>query len=439
MSTTPKLFGPDRRYERWRWQIFAITWLAYAGFYLTRKSFSVAKIGILKETALGIDQSQLAWIDGAFLTAYALGQFFWGMAGDRLGTRFVILLAMPCSVLAGIGMGMSSLAMMLGILFFIQGLAQAAGWAPLSKNIANFFSRPERGVVMGLWCTNYAIGGMIASIFAGYVGERLGWRQAFVLPAVALAGVCLLFYLYQRNRPEDVGLPPVEAYHGIQEAPPSSPAEGGAPPQPEVTGSWQVVLEVLRNPIVLLLCLVYFCLKPARYAILFWGPKYVNDKLGTGMAASGWLSSMFELAGPFSVLVAGVLSDKVFGSRRMPVAVTCLALLGVLLYFLDDLPATPAMLAASLFLIGLLTFAPDSLISGTAAIDFGTKAGASTASGLINGCGSLGAIAGGTIPGFFYKTWGWHGVFGVLGGSVLVAALVLFPLWNTVPKDPPRA
>ena len=40
-------------YERWRWQIFAITWLAYAGFYLTRKSFSVAKIGIGEGTSIG--------------------------------------------------------------------------------------------------------------------------------------------------------------------------------------------------------------------------------------------------------------------------------------------------------------------------------------------------------------------------------------------------
>ena len=35
-------------YERWRWQIFGITWLAYVGLYLTRKSFSVAKIELEK-------------------------------------------------------------------------------------------------------------------------------------------------------------------------------------------------------------------------------------------------------------------------------------------------------------------------------------------------------------------------------------------------------
>ena len=29
-------------FKRWRIQIFAITWLAYAAFYFTRKAFSVA-------------------------------------------------------------------------------------------------------------------------------------------------------------------------------------------------------------------------------------------------------------------------------------------------------------------------------------------------------------------------------------------------------------
>ena len=37
---------------------------------------------------------------------------------------------------------------------------------------------------------------------------------------------------------------------------------------------------------VILLALVYFFVKPARYAILFWGPKYINAKLGSGMGES---------------------------------------------------------------------------------------------------------------------------------------------------------
>ena len=47
------------------------------------------------------------------------------------------------------------------------------------------------------------------------------------------------------------------------------------------------------------------------------------------------------------------------------------------------------------------------------------------AAGVINGCGSIGAIVGGTIPGFFKDTWGWDGVFMALSVSLLLAALVL--------------
>jgi OPA family sugar phosphate sensor protein UhpC-like MFS transporter len=432
MSQASDVRRRDPVYERWRWRIFGITWLAYAGFYLTRKSFSVAKIGLGEGTAIGLTQAQLAWIDGGFLVAYAFGQFLWGMAGDRFGTRKVIVIGMLCSVVAGVAMGLSSIAITFGVLFFIQGLAQSTGWAPLSKNLSNFFSRGERGVVMGLWCTNYAVGGLVASIFAGYVGQRLGWRYAFLLPAAALFGIWILFLLLQRNRPEDAGLPPVEVYHGEV---PEGGAEKVPPNASNENDSWQIVFEVLRNPVVILLGVVYFCLKPARYAILFWGPKYVNDKLGTGMAESGFLSAMFELAGPFSVFAAGLVSDRVFGARRMPVSVICLLLLSAILYFLDDLPANRWMLGTSLFLIGLLTYAPDSLVSGTAAVDFGTKRGASTASGLINGCGSVGAIVGGTIPGFFQQQWGWHGVFTFLAAAVLLAGLLLLPKWNAVPAS----
>lgn len=453
MSSQTHRDGRNPYYERWRWQIFAITWLAYAGFYLTRKSFSVAKIEMGSSDSLGLTQSDMAWIDGGFLAAYAIGQFIWGMCGDRFGTRRVILVGMMGSVLAAMAMGLAAPSMLpgwvasamgavatplgvsvatflLGCLFFAQGLFQSSGWAPLSKNVANFFSRRERGMVMGLWCTNYAVGGLIASAYAGYIVHVAGWRASFLIPALTLFGIWLLFFFLQRNRPEDLGLAPIEVYHSEPlEAVVAKDREGN-----DSTSRWAIILEVLRSPMVLLLCLVYFCLKPARYAILFWGPKYVHDRLETGALGSGLISALFELAGPFSVLLAGIISDRLFGSRRMPVSVICLALLAVVLFALDRLPANAWVLGTCLFLIGLLTYAPDSLVSGTAAIDFGSKRGASTASGLINGAGSIGALAGGTLPGFFQAQGGWQAVFTLLGGSALFAALLLLPKWNAVPK-----
>jgi OPA family sugar phosphate sensor protein UhpC-like MFS transporter len=416
-------------YERWRWQIFGITWLAYAGFYLTRKSFSVAKIEMGLPSSLGLTSQEMAWIDGGFLTAYAVGQFFWGVCGDRYGTRLVILIGMLGSVFAALAMGAASAVTLLVALFAVQGVFQSSGWAPLSKNLGCFFSRRERGAIMGLWCTNYALGGFIATIFAGYCGQLLGWRFAFYGPALMLLLIWVLFLLFQRNRPEDVGLPSVEKYHNEKEA----TLKPGETPADEPEGSWKVIGEVLTSPMVLLLAAVYFFMKPARYAILFWGPKYLNAKLGTNMTQSGALSALFELAGPLSVLLAGVISDRLFATRRIPLSVLCLVALSVLFFVLDKLPVSKLWFGACLFLMGLLLYGPDSLVSGTAAVDFGTKKGASTASGLINGCGSIGAIIGGTIPGLFHERWGWNGVLVLLAASSLIAALLLLPKWNALP------
>jgi OPA family sugar phosphate sensor protein UhpC-like MFS transporter len=424
----------DRKYERWRWQIFAITWLAYAGFYLTRKSFAVAKIDMGNPSGLGLSSTQMSWIDAASLITYALGQFVCGICGDRFGTRKVVILGMAGSVIAATAMGRSSLVPWLIFFSALQGLFQSTGWSPLAKNMGAFFSQGERGTVMGLWLTNYAVGGFIGSLYAGYVGGLFGWRYAFWIPAATLAVILLLFIRFQRNKPEDVGLPPIEIYHG--ESQPQLGPEARA--VVATNGSWQVILEVLKSPMVLLLALVYFFMKPARYAILLWGPKYLNEQLHTGMAQSGSLGGLFELAGPVSVFLAGFVSDKFFGTRRNPVCVVCLLSSGLLLYFMDKLPHTAAMLGGGLFLLGLFLFPPDSLVSGTAAIDFGTRKGAATAAGLINGCGSLGAIFGGTIPGLLHDRWGWNGVFTCLSVTLIIAGLLLLPKWNALPKTVTR-
>lgn len=451
VGTEPFTGNLGQRYTHWRWRTFAITWLAYAGFYLTRKSFSVVKVSIGPGTAIGLSKNTMTAIDTGYSIAYALGQFVCGVAGDRWGTRRVVLLGLFASVIAAAAMGLASTPLAFGVFFAIQGLCQATGWAPLSKNVAEFFSRQERGGVMGMWCTNYAVGGFVATIFASFVAGWLGWRWAFFLPALILLGIALLFAFLQRNRPQDVGLPGIEEYlegnaagegefpasplsshpstHGSQES--AGPPAAATLPQ----SSWDKLADVATNPMVLLLCFTYFLLKPARYLILFWGPSYVHETLSTDVSSSGFIASAFELGGPLGALLGGFLSDRVFRSRRIPVCVISLLALSALFYFMDDLPAERWAFAGALFFVGVFMYAADSLLAGTAAIDFGSKEGAGTASGLVNGAGSVGQILGPAIPALVPPSWGWHGIFALLALFVLVAACALIPQWNAVPRD----
>jgi len=422
------------KYERWRWTIFGVTWLAYAGFYLTRKAFSVAKNELKKPEVMGLTKGQMSAMDGAYSAAYAIGQFLWGTLGDRFGTRRVILLGMMASVITAAIMGMLNVAWWMGVMFALQGLWQASGWAPLGKNMGEFFSQRERGSVMGFWFTNYALGGFLASIIAGYAAETRGWRYAFFVPAGLLALVWVLFLIFQRNRPEDVGLPPIEQYHGESEAVIDVRDKAGA----EKEGTWEVVSAVLRNGMVWYLGAVYFLVKPTRYLLLFWSPVYIADRLGTDTLQSGWLSSMFDLAGPVGTLLGGISSDRIFQSKRMPVSVLALFCLAALMVVFPFIPLSRAGMGLGMFAMGFLVYIPDSLISGTAAIDFGTKKGASTANGVINGMGSLGQMLGVLLPGWVESILGkgqnvWPAIFVGLGIALALGGLMLAPLWNRVP------
>ncbi len=423
----------DPKYERQRWIVFAVTYLAYFGFYMTRKAFPVAKIGMLDDPNVNLSKGVMGLIDGGYGIAYALGQFVWGMAADRFGTRKVVLLGMLSSVLVAVMMGLSSMTIVFGVLFFLQGFLQATGWAPLVKNVSAWFSRKERGRVYGIWSSNYALGGMVASLFAGYMALVFGdWRFAFFGPAAVLLIIWILFFLFQKNRPEDAGLPSIEKYHGENDT-----ALAASVKSEDKSKSYlSLIRQVFKNPMIIRLSAVYFLLKPLRYAILFWGPVMVFEKLGTNIGESAGISALFELSGIFGVYFAGWASDKIFNSRRMPVIVIEFTLLAIVLFFFDSFANSGSMMLMSvlLILLGFLVFGPDALISSVSAVDFGPKDGASSATGVINGFGATGQIIGLSIPGIVSATYGWEILFTGFGVFILLAALILLPKWNAVPS-----
>jgi sugar phosphate permease len=88
------------------------------------------------------------------------------------------------------------------------------------------------------------------------------------------------------------------------------------------------------------------------------------------------------------------------------------------------------------FLVGAFLFGPDSHISSTASMDFGTKRGAGPATGFINGVGSIGGVLGGYLPGTITTENDWSPIFNLMLLSLICSAATLLPLWR---KRPPTA
>ena len=550
----------NRKYQSWRYRIFILSWLAYGGFYLCRKNFSIAMP--LLDQDLGFTKDNFATILFFYSLFYALGQFYNGFFSDKFGPRLIVGIGLFLSILANILMGFGAALLVFILLLSINGTGQSTGWSGTVKNMAPWFRRKERGVVMSWWSTCYVVGAVAATTLATFVvthpilmrssdlkdpaglviqlkdeqnplskyivgtfspesrqllneyyggshvspsllqaitkelnkilqgpwlydeqrftgiplSERtstniknllkktpqerakelkgkhlismnkvllqesyphkfkLGWRRSFWVPSALLALIAFCFVTFTRNKPADVGL--------LEIAEDDSP--GDTPSQIEKNGSnmssKEILALVLRNPVIWLISLMYFFTKMGRYAIFFWLPLYMVERLGYGLAEAGYTSILYEAVGFVGIVAAGYVSDKLFQARRMPVGALGMWGLAITCFFQPHLAAWSHLgNAIGISLIGFFTYGPDALMSGAAAIDTGSPKAAGLAAGIINGVGSFGQMVSGFIVAYIASQFGWDSLFYFFVAIAALAGGLLAIKWNWVPEEHKKA
>ncbi|MFT3772031.1 MAG: MFS transporter [Minicystis sp.] len=396
--------------KRGRWTAYAVTWVSYATYYFGRKGLSVAKVSI--EAALG--KSVLVGVDTAYLAAYAVGQYVNGWMGDRVGARRLIGFGMLASGIACFAFGASAAGTLFFAAMILNGLAQSTGWPGNVKAMAEWTPPERRGAVMGVWATCYQVGGIAATTIAAMCVRAWGWPGGFIGPALILAAVGVGVLLLLRPGP-------LALAHTTSD-------KSAAKASPELSAARR---RLLRSPIIWSYGVSYFCLKLIRYSLLLWLPYYLEKVLHYEKVRAANVSNAFEIGGIAGTIIVGLLSDRY---RAVPRAVISgLSILGLAgAFWLYPILGGMGVAAnfAGLALIGFLLFGPDALISGAAAQDAGGPGAAALAAGLINGIGSIGAIAQEAVTRGVSERWGWDGLFRVFLGLSLISVVCLVPAFR---------
>ena len=410
-----------RTMKVWRVRVLGTTWLSYAGFYFCRKNYAIAKSSILD--TLDISNSQLAHIFTAYLIAYMLGQFLTSFLGRRTAARLLLLTGMGITLLCNVIFGFTLLMGPAGywpmlLFMIINGFAQATGWPANVGVLSNWLKRRERGKTMAIWATSYQLGSILAKAFAAFMLGVLGATWSFWGAAVIMLGVWLLFFLFERDKPEDVGLPPLVEEVEIEV--PAGAGESGAEDHGRPGLGWnrRIVTTIV------MMGTTYFVFKFLRYALDSWSPLAIKELFGMSPDQAGYISTIFDWIGFLGVLVAGWASDRIFRGRRyqmvlimtigMVFAFAFLAVVGVHSVWL---------FATGLALCGFLLMGPDSLLAGVGAIDVGGRAGAIVAAGIINGLGSIGPIFQEELIGWILDHHGHDTAFTMLVGVSLLGII----------------
>lgn len=406
--------------------IFALTWITYAGFYFCRKNLSIALP--LLEGAKELNQLDLANIIFGYSLFYAVGQFTCGLLADRYGPRRIVGGGLLMIVASNLLMCLHGSPLWLLPFACLNGLGQSSGWSGLVKMMGNWFEGSQRGIVMAWWCTNYVLGGFLATAFATWavtqrvLAPALGWRRGFLFPALILLIISAAFLLFARNTPRDsASYRPSPGYRAIDRR-----------------DGWKYadIVRLLRSRPLWTIGSSYFFLELCRYALLFWLPFFLVHRMRFTLEQSGYLSSLYELAGVGGALLAGYISDRYMNSRRAPVSAVMLFGFGVVV-LLPVFISHPGfgIMAAGIGFAGLLTYGPDTLLSGAAAQDVGNGISTATSAGLIDGIGHLGSLLSPYLVVLVSAHYGWNMLFLVFACAAFLSASLLIPIWKLRPSD----
>ncbi|MFC4993824.1 MFS transporter [Rubritalea tangerina] len=391
-------------------RIVILSFLSYFFYYYTRKNLGIATSSMIEE---GFTEETIGWIQSGYGILYALGQFICGGLGDKLGARIMIFCGMALSAIASIAIGFFPLTLVLLIAWPLNGLFQSTGWSNNCKLIATWIPHDSRGRVMGIWSLCYVLGSISANVVCGYLVEHYNWKLSFLVTGFTVLSVAIIQGLFLINRPEQKGFT-------IQRR------NGASAENASQKGNFK---RMLTNPIILLYGGSYFSLKFIRYTFFIWLPFYFEKRLNYDTDVSAYSSNAFEVGGVIGLLCGGILADKVFSENRGRLAwLGLIALCAALFVFRNYAHSSYLAVLFSLGAVGLFLYIADAQVSGTAAQDVAGADAAASATGIVNGLGSVGGALAGIVPIWIKQSYGWDGVFLLFIALTALAILLTFPV-----------
>lgn len=469
----------QRRFKYWQWRTIIGTMVGYIFFYLIRKNFSFAMPGLTAE--YGITKASLGGILSLAGFLYGLSKLLNGMLADRINGRWHMVTGLAVSTISAfiIGFGaeiithftgvpegstpefVGKFTILLSVLWIINNIFQGCGFPPCSRLLPRWIPAGELSTKMALWNTSHSIGAGLAGILCGVlimgmmgtdlsantdmvttIAKNLGkeatdtavvtaaqnvgaWKWTFIIPGIIAAVGVVITAAILRDTPKSVGLP--ELY----ESGDSDKTENREESQAEISAF--IREHVWKNPVIWALAVADFFVYVIRFAVLDWGPTFLREHCGMTAEWAAMTVIIFEIFGVAGMLLAGWISDKLFGGRAARTCLLCmvgtlLAILGFIA--LQKAGASPILLLFVLALAGAFLYGPQALI-GVISSNHATRKASATALGIIGFVSYVSVLVSGWGFGVIADSkYGWNGVFVAMVVMAIIGTVIFIPMWK---------
>lgn len=436
--------------------------MTYAFLYMARYNLVVSK------NALGsmMSKEDFGIIFAAGTTTYALSFFLNGPLVDKIGGKKGIVIAAIGSCMMNILMGVVTylflhgqlsinLTVVFSILYSMNMFFQSYGAVSIIKVKAYWFHVRERGIFGAIFGTLISFGAYFAfdwggaiagaakltmikdptpfqqfirALFAVDTGQTDAIWLVFFIPAFILIFWALVDVIFIKDSPDKAGFDEFDTHD----------ASSDTAHEPELS-MMGLIKKIVTHPVLLIVGFVDFTSGALRNGVMQWYPVFAHDvnQVGAEFFKNHWglLLALSGIAGGFT---AGIMSDRVFHSRRGPPAALfngiMLVTTLIMAFFLTD---SPIIVGVCAVVMNFAVIGVHSLMSGTAAADFGGKKNTATASGLVDACVYFGSGIQSLSLGYLTTaSWQYWPIF--LVPFTLFGLLAAMKMWAALPESTRR-
>jgi OPA family glycerol-3-phosphate transporter-like MFS transporter len=418
--------------------------LTYAFLYMARYNLTVSKNALgdlMPKDAFGI-------IFAVGTITYAFSFLINGPLTDRIGGKRAMLIGSAGSALMNILLGIVvygilveqwslNLTVAFSVIYAMNMYFQSYGAVAIVKVNSAWFHVRERGIFGGIFGILISLGLYFAFDWSQAVvnfteqmsPESPKYWLVFFIPAGILLFWVVVDLFVLRDTPGEAGFKDFD----------TGDASSGEADTP--FSLKDILRRIFTNRVILIVAMIEFCTGVLRNGVMHWFPIFAKEQIvadpATASGWSFWLNNwglMLMIAGAGGGMLAGWMSDHLFGSRRAPVAgifYTFLLLAVVGMTF--SLFGTPTRLGLLVSLVSVAVIGTHGMLSGTATMDFGGKKAAATAVGLIDGMVYLGTGLQSLSLGFI-TSWNWQYWPVFLIPFAIIGIALTRTIWHAIPK-----
>ncbi|MBS3018335.1 putative metabolite transport protein NicT [Comamonas sp. PE63] len=417
-------------YAKVSWRLLPLLLICYMVAYLDRINIGYAQIQ-MKQT-LDFGDAAYGFGAGLFFIGYFLFEVPSNLLLEKIGTRKTLMRIMLVWGVIATAMAWVSTPLQFYVARFLLGAFEAGFFPGVILYFTYWYPSARRGRVISIFLSAVMAMAIAAGPLCGAILKYMdgidglhGWQWLFLIQGPPACILGLILYVYLQDRPADAkwltDAEKARLQHNLANES-GQATHHGSNGHKDAHGS-ATLGQLLRDPRVYALSLVYFMMHGATYLFVFWMPTVIQGLGVQDVLHVGIYSAIPFVAGFFGMIAFGASSDR-FRDRRWHLFIaTGMAISGLIVTLQMHGHLEGSLIALAFTLIGLAALPPlfFALVS-----DYLSPAVAAGGIALISSLGNLGSAASPTLAGLLTQYTGnrHYSIYLVLG-MLILSALVL--------------